>query len=187
MKALAKELSVPVLALSQLSRAVVQRGGDKRPMLSDLRDSGSLEQDADVVMFINRPEMYDDNDLDQEGVAVTVIIGSAYGHESPVAVRASMLYLELVMPAGSAVVLPDDYAELGAYLVEGKLGIDGQELDPGSMAVFEAGSKVRITALTDCRVMVIGGENMGERHIWWNFVSSSSERIERVVNMFSYF
>jgi replicative DNA helicase len=76
LKGLARELDIPVIALSQLSRASEQRGGERRPILSDLRDSGAIEQDADVVLFIHRPEMYQKEDSEGnslEGIAEVIV------------------------------------------------------------------------------------------------------------------
>jgi replicative DNA helicase len=72
LKALAKELNVPVIALSQLSRAVETRGGDKKPQLADLRESGAIEQDADVVMFVFREEVYRQTE-DNRGIAELLV------------------------------------------------------------------------------------------------------------------
>jgi replicative DNA helicase len=74
LKSIAKELNVPIIALSQLSRAVETRGGAKRPQLSDLRESGAIEQDADIVMFIHRPDYYGLTDDNPELKGMTDII-----------------------------------------------------------------------------------------------------------------
>lgn len=92
LKALSRELEVPVVALSQLSRASEQRGGDRRPQLSDLRDSGAIEQDADLVVFIHRPEYYDREDESKRGVAEIMLAKNRNGPTGDVTLRFTREY-----------------------------------------------------------------------------------------------
>lgn len=114
-----------------------------------------------------------------DGCPVRVIMGSAFGHDSPVATYSPTLYLEVEMPAGARFVLPAGHSERAAYVVSGVVRIDGQDHADGLMAIARPGAAPTLTAVADSRIMVIGGEPLGQRHIWWNFVSSSQERIER--------
>jgi redox-sensitive bicupin YhaK (pirin superfamily) len=118
-------------------------------------------------------------DFEVNGVSVRVIIGEAYGHASPVHAWSSTLYLECRMPQGSELTLPDDYEEIAAYVVSGSVNIDGETFGEGVMAVGSAGVAMTLLAEEESRIMVIGGEPLGKRHIYWNFVSSSRERIEQ--------
>jgi hypothetical protein len=117
--------------------------------------------------------------LEIKGVSVRVIIGEAFGQRSPVTTYSSTLYLDCRLPQGAEVTLPDSYEELAAYVVSGTVRVDEDSYDTGAMFVAKPGLAVSVCGMSDARIMVIGGAKHGRRHIWWNFVSSSTERIEQ--------
>ena len=82
-------------------------------------------------------------------------------------------------PPVSELTLPDEYPEIGAYVVSGNVTIDDQSYGEGVMAVASTGRAMHLVANEETRVMVVGGEPLGKRHIYWNFVSTSRERIEQ--------
>jgi replicative DNA helicase len=100
LKGLARELEVPVIALSQLSRAVEQRGGEKKPILSDLRESGQIEQDADLVMFIYREEYYEKENSERPGEADIIIAKHRNGPTGDVVLTFQKEYPKFMNYAG---------------------------------------------------------------------------------------
>jgi redox-sensitive bicupin YhaK (pirin superfamily) len=112
-----------------------------------------------------------------DDATVRVIIGEAYGGSSPVTSYSSMIYLDCQIPQGGELTLPSSHKELAAYVVTGRVDIDESNYGEGVMAVACPGKTARIKAIEQSRVMIIGGDPVGQRHIWWNFVSSSTSRI----------
>jgi redox-sensitive bicupin YhaK (pirin superfamily) len=111
---------------------------------------------------------------------VRVMIGEAYGLASPVATFSPMLYVDVDLPAGARLKVPEGVPELAAYLVSGAMRCAGQEYAPHRMLVFRPGATPELEAVSDARLALLGGAPLpGGRHIWWNFVSSRKERIEQ--------
>ncbi len=116
------------------------------------------------------------------GTQVRVLIGSAFGLSSPVATYSPTLYLDIHLPAGGELVLPALAPEAAVYAVEGALAIDGQAVAAHTLAVLAAGPARLQAGPEAVRLMVIGGEPLGHRHMGWNFVSSRKERIAQAAN-----
>jgi redox-sensitive bicupin YhaK (pirin superfamily) len=114
-----------------------------------------------------------------DGATVRLILGEAFGAASPVRSYSKTLYAEVRLPAGGRFALPGDLTDRAVYVVSGNVAVGDEEYGTGVMAVFRTGAPVELEAAADTRLMLIGGGPVGERAIWWNFVSSSEARIEQ--------
>jgi hypothetical protein len=117
--------------------------------------------------------------LEGEGTELRLIAGMLLGQRSPVAVRSALFYPEARLAAGATLAVPAEHPERGVYLVGGAVEIAGEVFEPGRLLVLVPGPSVAIRAVSAAHLMLLGGEPLGGRHIWWNFVSSRPERIEQ--------
>lgn len=117
-------------------------------------------------------------EMNDKGVRHRLIAGEAYGARSPVRTQSPLFYVHSALEAGARETLPDGYAERAAYVITGEVEADGRRYGEGQLLVFGSG-EAAIAARTPASLMLLGGEPVGERHIEWNFVSSSKERIEQ--------
>ncbi|MGN6707300.1 MAG: pirin family protein [Rhodanobacter sp.] len=117
--------------------------------------------------------------FDGDGVVGRLIAGRLAGVQSPVQTDSPQFYVHWQLRAGARVSLPAEYPERAVYVAGGEVEVDGERIEPGSMAVLAPGRSATIAALGDAVVMALGGEPVGPRYIDWNFVSSSPERLDQ--------
>ena len=118
--------------------------------------------------------------IEDSGLHARVIAGSAFGKRSPVTTASEWLYVEVQVRPGTEFPLEADQEERGIYLAEGEIEIAGQPFAGPQLLVFRPGDRITVRATQSSRLMILGGAGIdGPRYIWWNFVSSSQERIEQ--------
>jgi redox-sensitive bicupin YhaK (pirin superfamily) len=120
--------------------------------------------------------------MQERDARIRLIAGSLYGARSPVPTLSGLFYADAVLDAGARITLLPEHDERAAYVAAGAVECDGRECGQGAMLVFREGADVSVTARAASRVLLLGGEPIGPRHIWWNFVSSRKERIGRAAD-----
>jgi redox-sensitive bicupin YhaK (pirin superfamily) len=113
-----------------------------------------------------------------DNVQMKILLGSAFDYKSPVKVHSDLFYVYIKMPKGSRMTFPLQGNEGAAYVVSGNVRINEKQIDQYAMAVGRKCGNFEINALEDSQIMLLGGKSLGERHIFWNFVSSTKEKIE---------
>ncbi|MDR3712642.1 MAG: pirin family protein [Puia sp.] len=114
-----------------------------------------------------------------KGIWMRLIAGNAFGLTNDVKTNSPLFYLHVILSKGAIFGLPKEHSERGFYIAKGSVEIASITYHAGQMLVFTKGADPLITAGEDTTLMLLGGEPLGERFIWWNFVSSRKERIEQ--------
>jgi hypothetical protein len=114
-----------------------------------------------------------------KGVWMRLIAGDAYGLRNDVKTKSPLFYLHVLLEERATFGLPKEHSERGFYIVKGSVEVSGNTYHAGQMLVFTTGADPLMLAKENTTLMLLGGEPLGERFIWWNFVSSREERIEQ--------
>lgn len=114
-----------------------------------------------------------------KGIWMRLIAGNAYGLRNDVKTHSPLFYLHVQLDAGAKLDLPKEHSERAIYIAKGNVEVAGRTYGPGQMLVFAQAEEAAVLAKTATTLMLLGGEPLGERFIWWNFVSSRKERIEQ--------
>ena len=114
-----------------------------------------------------------------KGVWMRLIAGNAYGLTSHVKTNSPLFYLHVVLDQDARFKLPEEHSERGAYIVNGSIEVNGVTYTEGKLLVFTKAVDTLLIAKEHTTLMMLGGEHLGDRYIWWNFVSSRKERIEQ--------
>ena len=119
-------------------------------------------------------------ELTGEGKQVRLILGTAWGEQMPLEMPSEVFYADAILAPGAAIPLPDDHEDRGVYVLSGEVISGGTSFDAGRMLLFRPGDRISVKAGDQgARIMLLGGATMdGPRHIWWNFVASSKDRID---------
>jgi len=136
------------------------------------------EEKEEVTPYFHHYEEQDLPLIEVNGVMIRIIIGELFGNESPVKTHTPLFYLNVNMPAKSTFVLPDNYPERAIHVVSGGLAVNGYEVNTHEMAVCEESVTMELRTVKDTHLVIFGGEAISDRFLWWNFVSSSRDRIE---------
>jgi redox-sensitive bicupin YhaK (pirin superfamily) len=115
----------------------------------------------------------------ENGVWMRLIAGNAFGLNNSVKTHSPLFYLHVTLDTGKSIGLPKEHPERAVYVVKGNVEVSGRTYSPGQMIVFTKGADASIIAKDPATLMLLGGEPVGERFIWWNFVSSRKERIDQ--------
>lgn len=114
-----------------------------------------------------------------KGLTASLVAGAGFGQAEPFRTFSPLFYVHAALEPGASCPMPSGYAERAAYVVSGIITIGGREYKMGDMLVFGRAGEPTLRAMTQSTVMLLGGEPLGPRHMWWNFVSSRKERIEQ--------